>query len=103
MRKVIIWLIVLAIIAGAVYGWMTYSVVGLYEPETPKVTYLFIVEKPERGFDFFYNHIDKARTEKLVANYKRRNDDLPWHMDYNWVVNNSVYFFTMDNRFMDKQ
>lgn len=101
-RRIVIWLIVLGIIGGAVYGYMTYAVVGLYEPSTPKVTYLFIVEKPVRGFDFFYNHIDRTQLEKDVARYKQRNEDLPWHMNYNWVVNNAVYFFTMDNRFMDK-
>ena len=100
-RRLTIWFFVLAILAAVAYGWLTYSVVALYDPNTPKVTYLFIVEKPVRGLDFFYNHVDKSMVEKQVAGYKRRGGEMPWHMDYNWVVNSAVYYFTMDNRFMD--
>lgn len=102
LRKLVLWGILLAIIGAAVYGWLSYAVIALYEPETPKVTYMFVVAKPERDIEFFYNHIDKSEVEKEVTRLRNTNQRVPWHLDYNWVLNNSVYQMTFDNRFLGK-
>ena len=97
-RKLFIWGLLLAIVAGIGYVYLFYAVVALYEPATPKVTYLIFVKKPERDTTFFYNHIEKSSFEKDVANYKRVYNAVPWHMDYDKLINGSIYMITMDNR-----
>ncbi|MEW6267320.1 MAG: hypothetical protein AB1641_29965 [Thermodesulfobacteriota bacterium] len=97
-RKLVIYAILLALVGGVAYGYLSYAVVALYEPTTPKVTYLFLVPKPYREAGFFYNNIDKKEMEQELKRLRTTNQPIPWHMDYDWVVNNSVYQITMDNR-----
>jgi hypothetical protein len=98
LRKLFWWGLALAIIGGLAYGYMYYAVVALYEPSTPKVTYLMLVKKPERDFTFFYNYIDKEVIERQVKNIKASGQQVPWHMDYEWLEAHSIYTITMDNR-----
>jgi hypothetical protein len=98
LRKFILYLILAIVIAAIGYGVMTYAIVGLYEPSTPKVSYVFIVEKPQRGWEVFFNHIDKRAVENEVKKLRDKGQPVPWHLDYNYGVNNSVYQITMDNR-----
>lgn len=98
LRKLSIMLIFGVIIAGAVYGWMNYAIVGLFDPDSPKVAHLYLVEKPERSYDFLYNHINQAVAKKEIAQMQATGQPIPWHMQHEWVTGNSIYEFTMDNR-----
>ena len=98
LRKLFIWLIIGVIVAAIAYGYMTYAVVALYDEDTPKVTYMYLVEKPERSGSFFFNHINKDMVEKELAILKARGEKVPWHLKYDDVVNRSVYVLTLDNR-----
>ena len=98
LRKIVLWGFFLAIIAAIVYGYLHYAVVALYEPDTPKITYMVLLKKPSRGFDFFYNHIDKKTMENKIRGMRQRNQTIPWHMDYNYLMANEIYIHTFDNR-----
>ncbi|MFH1136979.1 MAG: hypothetical protein V1816_12970 [Pseudomonadota bacterium] len=97
-RKLVLWLMLAAVVGGAAYGYLFYAVVALYDLDTPKVTYMFVIKKPARGTGFFYNHIDRQQTEKEVQRLLRSGLPVPWHMDYEFVELNAVYVMTMDNR-----
>lgn len=98
MRKVILWLIVLALIGGIVYGWLHYAVVGLYDPEIKQVSHMYVAPKPEWSFDIYYEHLNRERLERDIAQLKATNKPIPWHMDYNYVLGSYVYDFTLDSR-----
>lgn len=98
LRKLFIWGFLGAIIAAVVYGYLNYAVIALFERDTPKVTYLFVVEKPEMGPDFFYNYFDQKAFDKEIRRLDRENIHIPWHMQYENIVADSVYHITMDNR-----
>ena len=98
LRKLSIILIFGVIIAGAVYGYMNYGIVGLYDLNSPKVSHLYLVEKPVRSFDFLFNHINQAIAKKEMAQIQITGRPIPWHMQHDWVTANSLYEFTLDNR-----
>ena len=97
-RKITIWLMAAAVVDAIAYGYLFYAVVALYDMDTPKVTYLFVIKKPERDIGFFYNHIDRHETEKEIRKFTRNGKGVPWHMDYEYVELNALYVMTMDNR-----
>jgi hypothetical protein len=98
LRKLGLYAILAVIIAAVAYGWLNYAIVGLYDKDTPKVTYLFVVPKPERDTTLFYNHIDENMVTSELRKLKDRNRPVPWHLDYDYVVNRSIYHFTLDSR-----
>ena len=98
LRKISIALIFGVIIAGAVYGWMYYAIVGLYDTQSAKVSHIYLVKKPERSYDFLYNHINQATTKKEIAQLQITGQPIPWHMKHDFVTGISVYDFTLDNR-----
>ena len=99
LRKIFWWTLLLLVIAAAVYAYMTYTVIALWDPDSPKVSYLILLEKPQRDFStVFYNYIDKEMYEREVARYTKKNQEPPWYLDYDWTWNNEIYHFTMDNR-----
>ncbi len=97
LRKIILWGMLLGLVAAAAYGWMNYAVVALYDKETPKITHVFFLEKPYRDATFFYNYIDRREIEKQIQLLESRGDKIPWHLDYNYVVSNSIKSFTLDS------
>lgn len=96
LRKLFIYAVLAGLIGAVVYGVRTYAVVALYDKETPKVTYLFVLPKPQQSFDFFFNHIDRREVEREIAQRQATNQPIPWHMNYEYVVNQSIYHFTLD-------
>ena len=102
-RKISLWGLLLAFLGGIAYGYMHYAVIAFYEPDQPKITYLYLVKKPYRGFDFYYNYIDQKEVEKELVAYERKNLPPPWHLNSAWVVNNSVYNLKLDNRPFDRE
>ena len=98
LRKLIIWFIVGSVVAAGIFGYTHYAVVGFYDPDTPKVTYLYLVQKPEKSFSFFYNHIDKQAVEREVHRLRTQGRLIPWDLDGNWLINNTIYTVTLDNR-----
>jgi hypothetical protein len=101
-RQILLWGLLLAFLGGIVYGYMQYAVIAFYEQDQPKITYLYLVKKPNRGYNFYYNYIDQKEVEKDIQAYERRNIPPPWHMNSAWVVNNSIYNIKLDNRPYDK-
>ncbi|MEW5724443.1 MAG: hypothetical protein AB1896_15135 [Thermodesulfobacteriota bacterium] len=103
LRKLFIYGLLLGILGLLVFGYMSYAVVALYEPGQPKISYLFFIPKPERNFDFpFFNYVDEDAAKKQVKKYEDKSLPVPWYLDYEWVVNHSVYHLTLDNRQMEK-
>ena len=100
LRRLTLWGILAIIVGGLVYGYLYFAVVGLYEPSTPKVSYLIFIKKPERSSTFFFNHVDKKDTEKERYLLEYRHQPVPWHLDYDWVINHAIYTLTLDNRAM---
>jgi len=98
LRKIILYLILLAVIGSIAYGWLNYAVVGLYDKESPKITHMYLIPKPERDTTFYFNHIDRPEVEQEIANLKEKGRPIPWHLDYNYVVSHSIYEYTFDLR-----
>ena len=98
LRKLLLWAILLAIVGGVVYCWLHYVIIGFWDPESKRVTHMYVVPKPERGFEIYYDHIDRARTEKEIASLKERNEFLPWHMDRDYIMAHQVYDLVLDTR-----
>ncbi|MBU2549799.1 MAG: hypothetical protein KKB20_15400 [Proteobacteria bacterium] len=97
-RKITLWVMLLAIVGGIVYGWMNYVVVGLWDRDSNKVTHMYVVPKPEWGTDVYYEHIDRKRFDLELAALEKKNQPVPWHMDYDYVVNQAVYDLVLDVR-----
>ena len=98
LRKFFIFLIFGSIIGALVYGYLYYGLVALYDTQTPKVTHLYLVKKPEKDTTFFYNHIDKKSFNREIKRLQKTSGHLPWHLKYEWVVSNQIYEMTLDNR-----
>ena len=101
LRKLSLYVFFGLIIAGAIYSWRTYSAIVLYEPGNPKVTYMFVVKKPASGWDLFYNHIDQKKVEREIEVLRFRNQSIPWHMDYDRVVNSAIYHMTFKSDYQE--
>ena len=76
-RKITLFLMLAALVGAVVYGWLFYGIVGLYDEEEPKISYIFITEKPEWDTGLFYNHVDKVIFDKEIKRLKRRQEALP--------------------------
>ena len=95
-RKLMLWLILGLLIGAAVYGWLNYALVGLYEPGRPKVAHLHLVPKPERDVGFFYSNVDEVEAEQKIQRLTRKGEPVPWYLDQQYIQRHSLYRLTMD-------
>lgn len=95
MRKAIFTLIILGILGALVYGYYTYALVALYDQETVKRTHFFLLKKPERGWTFYYNHMNRDEVEKEVAQLEYLRKPVPWHLDYKYVREHKIHRFEL--------